>query len=98
VLLAAIGAQRLTLGRAVEALTTGPARVLGGRAGRSGARGLTEGRPADLVVFDAGAAWPVTAATLASRGTNTPLIGRELPGRVLLTVAGGRLAYRDPEA
>ncbi len=83
----------------MEALTTGPARVLGGRAGRRGeARGLAEGAPADLVVFDAGAGWTVTAAALASRGRNTPLLGRELPGRVLLTVAGGRLAYRDAEA
>jgi dihydroorotase len=98
VLLAAVGAQRLTLGRAVEALTSGPARVLGARSGRGGARGLTEGAPADLVVFDAGAGWTVGAETLFSRGTNTPLLGRELPGRVLLTVADGRLAYRDSEA
>jgi dihydroorotase-like cyclic amidohydrolase len=40
----------------------------------------------------------VTADVLASRGKNTPLLGRELPGRVLVTVAAGRLAYRDPEA
>ncbi|MFH1475045.1 MAG: dihydroorotase, partial [Chloroflexota bacterium] len=99
VLLAAVGTGRLTLARAVEALTTGPASVLGGRAGRrGGARGLVEGAAADLVVFDAGASWAVTAAGLASRGTNTPLLGRELPGRVLLTVAGGRLAYRDADA
>jgi dihydroorotase len=99
VLLAAVGARRLTLARAIEALTTGPAGVLAGRAGRrDGARGLTEGAPADLVVFDAGATWTVTAETLASRGKNTPLLARELPGRVLLTVAGGRLAYRDAEA
>ncbi len=99
VLLAAVGARRLTLGRAVEALTAGPARMLGARAGRrDGARGLTEGARADLVVFDAGATWTVRSDTLASRGKNSPLLGRELPGRVLLTVAGGRLAYRDPEA
>ena len=98
VLLAAVGAQRMTLGRAVEALTTGPARVLGDRSGRVGARGLTEGAPADLVVFDAGAGWTVSTATLVSRGTNSPLLGRELLGRVLLTVADGRLAYRDAEA
>ncbi|HSW42168.1 MAG TPA: dihydroorotase [Patescibacteria group bacterium] len=98
VLLAAVGAGRLGLGRAVEALTTGPAAVLGGRRGRVGARGLTEGAPADLVVFDVGAPWTVTAAALASRGTNTPLLGRELRGRVLVTVADGRLAYGDAEA
>jgi dihydroorotase len=99
VLLAAVAAGKIGLARAVEALTTGPARVLGGRAGRRGeARGLTQGAAADIVVFDAGAGWTVSAATLASRGTNTPLLGRDLPGRVLLTVADGRLAYRDADA
>ena len=99
VLLAAVAAGRLTLARAIEVLTTGPARVLGGRPGRRGAaRGLVEGEPADLVVFDAGETWAVTPAALASRGKNTPLLGRELPGRVLLTVADGRLAHRDAEA
>jgi dihydroorotase len=98
VLLAAVAAGRLPLARAVEALTTGPARVLS-RPGRRGtARGLVEGAPADLVVVDAGATWSVTAEALASRGKNTPLLGRELPGRVLVTVADGRLAWREPEA
>ena len=84
---------------AVAALTTGPATVLGARSGRRGAvRGLAEGAPADLVVVDAGDTWRVAPETLASRGKNTPLLGRELAGRVLLTVANGRLAYRDADA
>ena len=96
VLLVAVAAGRLPLARAVAALTVGPAAVLGTRAGRRGAaRGLVEGAPADLVVVDAGDRWRVTADTLTSRGKNTPLLGRELPGRILLTVAQGRLAYRD---
>jgi dihydroorotase len=60
--------------------------------------GLVEGEPADLVVFDRSASWTVTAADLASRGKNTPLLGLDLPGRVLLTLAGGRLAYEAPDA
>lgn len=99
VLLAAVAAGRLPLARAVEALTTGPARVLGARPGRRGAgRGLVEGAPADLVVVDAGATWTVTSEAILSRGKNTPLAGRELPGRVLVTVADGRLAWRDAGA
>jgi dihydroorotase len=97
VLLEAVGAGRLTLLRAVEALTVGPAALLGARPGRRGAaRGLSLGAPADLVVVDAGDRWRVTTDALASRGKNTPLLGRELPGRVLLTLAQGRLAYQDP--
>jgi len=99
VLLAAVAAGRLPLLRAVAALTTGPAAVLGARAGRRGAaRGLVEGAPADLVVVDAGDRWTVTADALRSLGKNSPLLGRDLPGRVLLTVAGGRLGYRDAGA
>ncbi len=99
VLLAAVAAGKLPLARAVAALTTGPATLLGARPGRRGAvRGLAEGAPADLVVVDAGDTWRVTPEALASRGKNTPLLGRELAGRVLLTVAHGRLAYRDAEA
>jgi dihydroorotase len=94
-LLMAVDAGRLTLGRALAALTAGPAAVLGPRLGR--AIGLVEGAPADLVVFDRSDAWTVTPATLRSKGVNSPLLGRSLPGRVLLTVAGGRVAYEDPE-
>lgn len=90
--LAAVDAGRLPLARAIAALTTGPAAVLGERFGRP-APGLVEGAPADLVVLDRSATWTVAPATLASRGRNSPLLGRELPGPVLLTVAGGRLAW-----
>ena len=93
-LLAAVDAGRLTLGRAIGALTTGPASILGARLGRSA--GLTEGAPADLVVFDRSDGWRVSADGLVSRGKNSPLIGQTLSGRVLLTLAGGRLAYEDP--
>jgi dihydroorotase len=92
-IVAAVDAERLTLARAVEALTAGPARVLGARLGRR--PGLVEGEPADLVVFDRSDRWTVSAETLSSRGRNTPLLGRDLPGRVLATIAGGRLAYVD---
>ena len=81
----------LPLLRAIEALTTGPARILGERQGV--VPGLREGEPADLVVVDRGATWTVTPASLRSKGKNTPLLGRELRGVVRLTLAGGRVAY-----
>jgi dihydroorotase len=97
VLLAAVDAGRLPLLRAIAALTIGPATLLVGRTRRSSA-GLVEGAPADLVVFDRSDAWTVTEDSLASRGKNTPLLGMDLRGRVLLTLAGGRLAYEAPES
>ncbi len=94
--LAAVDAGHLPLLRAIEALTTGPAGVLGGRGRRGEAVGLVEGAAADLVVFDRSDRWTVTAEGLASRGKNSPLLGMELPGRVLLTMAAGRIAYEAP--
>ena len=40
--------------------------------------------------------WAVAADGLASRGKNTPLLRMSLAGRVLLTMAGGRIAYEAP--
>jgi dihydroorotase len=93
--LAAVDAGRLPLARAIEALTIGPAEILGPRLGRG--VGLVEGAPADVVVIDRSDGWTVGPDTLLSRGRNSPLIGRPLAGRVLMTVAAGRLAYRDPQ-
>jgi dihydroorotase len=88
-----VDAGLVPLARGIAALTAGPARVLGNAWAGGASRGLAEGAPADLVVFDRSARWLVQPGALASRGKNTPLLGRELGGRVLLTVADGRLAY-----
>ena len=85
--LAAVSAECLTLPRLLEALGSGPASLIGER------RSLTPGAPADLVVFDPDARWVVSAEALASTSANTPLLGRELPGVVRLTVANGRITY-----
>ena len=91
IVLAAVDAGRVPLLRAIEALTTAPARILGERQGVR--PGLRVGEPADLVVVDRGATWAVTPASLRSKGKNSPLLGRELRGVVRLVLAGGRLAY-----
>ncbi len=96
VVLATVDAGLLLLARAIELLTSGPTRVIGSGGAPAGrpVPGLLEGAPADLVVFDRSTSWTVSPDELASRGKNTPLVGRELAGRVLVTVAGGRLAYQ----
>ncbi len=101
VLLSLVDAGRLPLGRAIAALTSGPAAVLASWPGAAQTpaarrRGLIEGAPADLVIFDRADTWKVTPESLRSKGKNSPLLDRELPGRVLFTVAAGRLAYSDP--
>ena len=95
-LLAAVDAGLIPLPRAIEALTVGPAGVLGSAlVGRP--IGLVEGAPADLVVFDRSEAWAVTPDALPIEGQELAADRAELPGRVLLTVAGGRLAYEAPD-
>jgi dihydroorotase len=93
VLLEAVDAGLLPLDRAIAALTTGPARVLG----RGFDGGLVERARADLVVFDRSERWVVGPESLRTRGWGNPLAGRSLPGVVLLTVAGGRVAWEAAE-
>ena len=93
-LLLAVDAGRLSLARAVAALSIGPGSVLGGRSRRR-SFGLAAGTPADLVVFDRSDRWTVSSSSLATKGSRSPLVGRDLPGRVLLTIADGRLVYED---
>ncbi len=87
--LAAVDAGSLELGRLLAALGTRPAELIGEE------RSLALGSVADLVVFDPAARWRVEASALASASSNTPLLGMELPGVVRLTVAGGRVTYRE---
>ena len=91
-LLELVDAGLLSLERAIQALTTGPARVLGSAVPEPG---VVEGAPADIVIFDRGARWTVESGALRTRGWGSPLLGRSLPGTVLLTVAGGRVAHAD---
>jgi dihydroorotase len=86
-----VHASRLDLPRLVRLLTLGPAATFG-----VPARGIAEGAPTELVLFDPERAWVVDAASMLSKGKNTPLDGHVLKGKVLMTVAGGRV-YRAPE-
>jgi len=87
--LAAVDAGCLSLAALLGALSTGPAALIGEE------RGLRPGAIADLVVFDPYGRWRVERDTLASRSVNTPLLGRELPGVVRLTVANGRVTFDE---
>lgn len=79
-LLAGVAAGWGTWERVVEALTAGPARVLGIELPKN-----------DLVVIDPKVPWTPTATSLRSLGKNTPLLGRSLTGRVVAAVVDGEL-------
>jgi dihydroorotase len=94
-LLAAVEAGVLDLPTVVRALTVGPRSVLEPAVGVTHGASVAVGAPADLVVIDRARPWVVDASSLRTLGHNTPLRGRELPGRVVMTLAAGRWAWLD---
>jgi dihydroorotase len=82
---------RLSLGRAIEALTVGPARILGA-ASHGGP--LEPGREANLVVFDPAAEWRVEAP-FHSKARNSAFLGRTVHGKVVHTLLRGRFTVCD---
>jgi dihydroorotase len=78
----------LTPLRAVELLTSGPARAFGLPAGQ-----LKVGAPADVAIVDPAAAWTVDAARFFSKSRNTPFQGRQVIGRVTHTFVAGRQVF-----
>ncbi len=87
-----VQAEQLSLVRAIEALTSGPARVFG-LAGGS----LAVGAAADVTVFDPEREWCVDTSRFRSLGRNTPLAGVFLTGQVTHTFVGGETQYRLEE-
>jgi dihydroorotase len=78
----------------VERLTAGPYRVLGASSGIAEPR-LRIGEDATCTLFDPDEPWVVGDEPMQSGSRNTPLLGVELRGRVLLTIARGRAVYHD---
>lgn len=56
---------------------------------------LAPGSGANLVLVDTAAEWKAGAEGWESRSDNSCFAGMRLRGRVLMTVAGGRIAYRQ---
>jgi dihydroorotase len=79
----------LELGLVIERLSAG-AEAFGFAAPR-----IEPGAEANLVLVDTEAEWDAGAEGWESRSDNSCFAGRRLRGRVLVTVAGGRVAYRQ---
>jgi dihydroorotase len=84
----------LSLSRAIEAMSTAPARILGASA-HGGP--IQVGRPANVVLFDPAAEWTVEAP-FASKSRNSMFLGRRLRGRVVHTILRGELVVADGKA
>jgi dihydroorotase len=72
----------------IERMTAAPARAFSLPGGS-----LAPGMPGDVVVFDPAAEWVVDPARFRSKSRNTPFGGRQLRGRVVLTLVGGELVW-----
>lgn len=71
-----------SLGVVIDALTIGPARVLG-----------IELAQDDWIAIDRDVEWLVTAEELASKGKNTPVLGRTVMGRVVHVSMDGETRF-----
>jgi dihydroorotase len=78
----------LSTKRAVELLTSGPARAFSLDAGT-----LRVGAAADVVLFHPDAHWTVRPEKMFSKSRNTPFGGWELQGRVIRTFVAGRQVF-----
>jgi dihydroorotase len=72
----------------LERMSAGPARIF-----RLERPRIALGAAANLVLLGTGVSWKVREDGFRSRSANSWLLGRRLSGRVLLTVAGGRVVY-----
>lgn len=81
----------LTPMQMAEKMSFNPARILGLEDKGS----VSEGKIADLVVFDPNAEYVIDKATFRSKGKNTPFDGRRVKGKVRYTIVDGVVVYED---
>jgi dihydroorotase len=84
-----VHAGRIDVTRAIELLSTNPARVF-----RLPGGSLAEGAVADVTILAPDTPITIRAAALKSKSKNTPFDGWELRGAVAATIVGGRVVYR----
>jgi dihydroorotase len=73
---------------ALERMSAGPARAYGLEEPR-----IAVGKTANLVLLDLNAGYRITEQSFRSRSVNSWLLGETVKGKVLATIAAGRLAF-----
>jgi len=81
---------RLTPMRAIEAMSTSPARVMKLEGGS-----LKVGQPAHITIIDPEKTWLVEPEKMISKGKNTPFTGWELKGKAVVTMVEGKVVWRE---
>lgn len=78
----------LTMDELIERMSVNPAKMYGLQAGT-----LSQGAPADIVIFDAKA--EQTFESFASKSQNSPFTGQKLKGVVKYTIVNGEIGYQN---
>ncbi len=86
--LALVRAGKLTMKRAIEALTSAPARCF-----HMAHDGLKKGAVADITVIDPERSYVLAPEHILSKSKNTPLFGMTMQGHAASVLVGGRLVY-----
>ncbi|NOC46295.1 MULTISPECIES: dihydroorotase [unclassified Ruegeria] len=83
-------ADQLDLPTLFRAMALNPAKRLGLESGR-----LSEGAPADLVLFDPDVPFVLDRFALKSKSQNTPFDGQRMQGKVISTYVAGKEVFRS---
>jgi len=82
----------ISLTQLISKLTCEPAKVIGRN---DGLGTLKAGAPANITILNPEHEWTVNSSKFASKGKNTPYDGNKFKGKVMATIANGRIAYID---
>lgn len=74
----------------VDKMSCKPAEILGSQRGS-----LSVGRAADITIADVNEEFEVTEESFASKGKNSPFLGMKLFGKILYTIAAGKIVYAN---
>ena len=81
--------RKIDIVRLIEMYTLEPAKLLGLEAGT-----LSVGAPADVTLIDPNLEWTVKIDKFESASRNSPFDGRELKGRAVRTMVGGKTVWK----
>jgi dihydroorotase len=77
----------------IEKLTTAPAGIISKN--HAGLGTLSTGAIADLIIVNPEQKWVVDVNQFVSKGKNSPLNGKTLQGKVLMTIYNGKMVFRS---
>lgn len=80
---------KLTPYEMVERMSYAPAKIIGIDKGS-----LMEGKMADIAIIDPNASYKIDVSEFVSKGKNTPFDGYPVKGRVMTTIAAGKIVYQ----